>query len=159
MQRVVQILTVIVAFFAFTHRLPAPIQETDPSPTPVQKVKQRSNNVNKTEAKPSTPAPKPRALLAGTWAGVVHTFPAGDQSATFVISPDETTFTVNWFGKTGTVATQRVGTSTLTATFPQRSQPQSQVWTVTPQPDGLTALVHFQAFLNDSSTTFRRTAH
>src|SRR6476660_1946837 len=64
MQRVVQILTVIVALFAFTHRLPAPIQETDPTPTHVQKVKQRSNNVKKTEAKPSTPAPKPRATLA-----------------------------------------------------------------------------------------------
>src|SRR3954468_23613780 len=159
MRRIVQITVLVIACFVFAHRLPAPIQETDASPTPARKVKQKSDNVKKTEPKPPTPTPKSKAPLAGTWAGVVHTFPAGDQSATFVISPDETTFTVMWFGKTGTVATERVGTSTLKATFPQRSQPQSQVWTVTPQPDGMTALVHFQAFLNDSSTTFRRTAH
>jgi hypothetical protein len=152
------ILAAVVVFFASTHRLPAPIQEITETPTPARKLKQRSDDVKKSETKRSTPVPKSRAPLAGTWVGTVHTFPTGDQTATLVINPTETAFTVYWYGKTATVATQRVGTSTLTATFSQTSQPQAQVWTITPQPDGTTALVHFTAFLNDSNTVFRQTS-
>jgi hypothetical protein len=174
MTRVVRAVIIVIAFFASAHRLPAPIQEIPETPTPAPEqpaktkqiqtkpVGQTSNTSTprrtssprvKSEA---TPVPKSRAALEGTWVGIVHTFPTGDQSATFVINPSETTFTLNWYGKTGTVPTQRAGGSTLTATFPQTSQPQSQVWTITPQPDGVTVLVHFQAFLNDSTTVFRR---
>jgi len=152
------ILVVFVAFFAIASRVPAPIQEVPESPAPVRKFKPKSDHNKKDETKSSTPVPKSSASLAGTWVGTVHTFPTGDQTATLVINSGETTLTVHWYGKTGTVATERVDGSTLKATFPQTSQPQSQVWTITRQPDGLTALVHFQAFLNNSTTTFRRTS-
>jgi hypothetical protein len=149
------------------HRLPAPISEVQESPTPAPeraaKPKAKRAPESKTDhATTSRAAPSPAQVrskkFAGTWSGIMQTFPAGNQTTQIVIDSTEKTMTVSWFGKTDTVKAQLNGDS-LEATFPPPAlQPQSHRWSVTPQPDGVSARVHFQCFMNDFTAVFRKVA-
>jgi hypothetical protein len=88
----------------------------------------------------------------------MQTFPAGNQTTQIVINSTETMMTVSWFGKMDSAKAQLNGDS-LQATFPPPAfQPQSHNWSITPQPDGVSARVHFQCFMNDFTAVFRRVA-
>jgi hypothetical protein len=104
----------------------------------------------------STPALARSKKFAGTWSGTMQTFPAGNQTTQLVINPSETTMTISWFGQTSSAKAQING-DTLEATFPPPAfQPQSHHWAITPQPDGVSARVHFQCFLNDFTAVFHK---
>ncbi len=104
----------------------------------------------------STPARSKK--FAGTWTGIMQTFPAGNQTTQLVIDSTETTMTVSWFGQTSSAKAQLNGDA-LQATFPPPAfQSQPHHWSITPQPDGVSARVHFQCFLNDFTAVFRRIA-
>jgi hypothetical protein len=158
-----------VALLLTTYRSPAPILEIEtPTPTPARKPK-----VATTTATPAAKTSKPKTLaspktepqktvaakqnrFAGTWVGTMPTFPAGDKPTVMVIDSNETTMTVTWFGKTLSAKALIAG-DTLQATFPPPAfQPQSHAWSITPQPDGRTARVHFQCFMNDATVVFQR---
>ena len=147
-------------------RSPAPIvEEEKPTPAPEeQTTKSKRKSVEKSEAsKPAEAAKskessKPKERFAGTWTGIMKTFPAGNQTTQIVIDSTETTMTVAWFGKTASAKAQLNG-DTLQATFPPPAfQPESHHWAITPQPDGVSARVHFQCFLNDFTAVFHRVA-
>lgn len=88
--------------------------------------------------------------------GTMQTFPAGNQTTVIEVNPAETTTTVTWFGKRA-VANAQLDADTLRATFPPPPmQPESHKWALTPQPDGVTAHVHFQCFMNDFTAIFTR---
>jgi len=150
------------------HRSPAPIvEEEKPTPAPAaeeQTTKSKRKSVEKSEAsKPAEAAKpketsKPKERFAGTWTGTMKTFPAGNQTTQIMIDSTETTMTVSWFGKTALSKAQRNG-DTLQATFPPPAfQPEPHHWAITPQPDGVSAQVHFQCFLNDFTAVFHRVA-
>jgi hypothetical protein len=155
-------------FLITAHRLPAPIQEVQesPAPAPEQSAKPKAKRLpesktnHATTTSRATPSPSPvrSKKFAGTWTGTMQTFPAGNQTTQIVINSTETTMTVSWFGKTDTVKAQLNGDS-LQATFPPPEfQPQSHHWEITPQPDGVSARVHFQCFMNDFTAVFHRVA-
>ena len=157
----------MLALFTPAHRLPAPIvEEEKPAPAPEQsaKPKPRRNAESETNrastSSHATPSPSPvkTKKFAGTWSGTMPTFPAGNQTTQIVIDASETTMTVSWFGKTGSAKAQING-DTIQATFPPPPfQPESHRWAITPQPDGQTARVHFQCFMNNATVVFQRTS-
>jgi len=152
------------------HRLPAPIQETPESPSPAPTVEPKAKPKPK-----ASPKPKPKSeasesatnsarqqsnskqsRFAGNWVGTMQTFPAGNQTTVLAVDPAGTTMTVTWFGKE-TAAKAQLDGDTLRATFPPPPfQPQPHTWSLTPQPDGVTARVRFQCFLNDFTAVFHR---
>ena len=150
--------------FITAHRLPAPISEENTTPPPEQSAKPKPKRASepKTERKETSsrtataPAPARSRKFAGTWTGIMQTFPAGNQTTQIEINPAETTMTVSWFGQTASAKAQLNG-DTLQATFPPPAfQPQSHHWAITPQPDGVNARVHFQCFMNDFTAVFHR---
>jgi hypothetical protein len=165
--RVIRLSVTAVLLLIAAHRLPAPIQEIPESPTPAPeqsakpKVKRANKSKPKSEASESTSSVKvhpssKQSRFAGTWTGTMQTFPAGNQTTILTIDPSETNMTVVWFGKRA-VAKAALDGDTLRATFPPPPfQPQSHTWSLTPQPDGVTARIHFQCFMNDFTAVFRR---
>jgi hypothetical protein len=102
------------------------------------------------------PANAKTRRFAGNWVGTMQTFPAGNQTTVLAVDPAETTMTVTWFGKE-TAAKAQLDGDMLRATFPPPPfQPQPHTWSLTPQPDGVTARVRFQCFLNDFTAVFHR---
>jgi hypothetical protein len=158
-----------VVLLLMTQRLPAPIQEVPERPTPVPasaqvrkskksslkpKSASQTNVVAKSAVKEPTNAKTSR--FAGNWVGTMQTFPAGNQTTVLAVDPAGTTMTVTWFGKE-TAAKAQLDGDTLRATFPPPPfQPQLHTWSLTPQPDGVTARVRFQCFLNDFTAVFHR---
>jgi len=173
MKRTLALFLTIALLVITAHRLPAPISEIPESPTPAptvvptvaptSKPKPKSLPKPKSEASESItksvkqqPSPK-QSRFAGTWAGIMPTFPAGNQATELVVDSTETTMTVTWFGKENAAKAQLKG-DTLQATFPPPPfQPQPHTWSLTPQPDGETARVRFQCFMNDATAVFHRT--
>jgi len=159
-----RICLVCCLLFITAHRLPAPITEESATPAPEQLAKPKTKRA--IESKTNHPPAPSRALsgattarskkFAGTWSGIMQTFPAGNQTTQIVIDSTETTMTVSWFGQTASAKTQLNG-GALQATFPPPAfQPQSHNWSITPQPDGASARVHFQCFMNDFNAVFHR---
>ena len=166
----IRLFTVVAILWITAHWLPAPIQEVPESPTPAPTVaptaKPKSKPLPKPKAGASASATNPvreqpsskQSRFAGTWEGMMPTFPAGNQATDLVVDSTETTMTVTWFGKTSSAKAQLTG-DTLQATFPPPPfQPQRHTWSLTPQPDGRTARVRFQCFLNDFTAVFHRIA-
>jgi hypothetical protein len=157
---------VLSILIAAAHRLPAPIQEVQESPPPALEQAARPKKPTKPKLRPEAgesvanlirqhPSSK-HSPFAGTWTGTMQTFPAGNQTTVLTVDPIATTMTVTWFGKTGSANAQLDG-GTLRATFPPPAfQPQPHKWSLTPQPDGVTARVHFECFMNDYTSVFQK---
>lgn len=145
------------------HRLPAPVQEEPdttprPSATTAPTVKHLGRAATKRDEpkSKSTATPAARSAFAGTWIGTMQTWPAGDQSTIITIDSNQTTMTVDWFGKHASAKAEIEG-DTVRATFPPPPmQPETHKWALTPQPDGKTAKVHFRCFMNDFTAVFHR---
>ena len=167
-------LTIILALFVTTHRLPAPVEEITPTITPTAtaltrarpvKTADKKTNANSRSA-PSAPnsavAPTATAAdnqrrparFAGKWSGTIQTVPWGPWAVALTISADETSVTeeINTEKPLTTVA-RRSG-EMLQAKFPAGLT--TITWSLTPRPDGGTAQVRFQAFMNDFTTIFHR---
>jgi hypothetical protein len=79
--------------------------------------------------------------------------PWGNVATELIVDQAGTTMTWQESGKQkGTARTHLVG-DTLQAHF-QVGVP--EIWSITVQPDGATALVRLQAFMNDQTATFHR---
>jgi hypothetical protein len=167
-KRPLRFLVLLLLILMIAQHSPAPIvEEEKPTPAPEQAAKPKAKpvvhsqtNRTKTSSRAvSTSTPARAKKFAGTWTGTMQTFPAGNQTTQILIDPTETTMTVSWFGKTSSAKAQLLSGDTLQATFPPPPlQPQSHVWSITPQADGQSARAHFQCFMNDFTAVFQRTA-
>ena len=147
------------------HRLPAPIsEESSPTPQSEQSTKSKSKPLPKPKPKPGASesatnsvkqqrTPK-QSRFAGIWVGTMPTFPMGPAAVVLTVDSTETTMAMTWRGSTVTVKAQRNG-DMLQATSPEGIY--TNTWSLTPQPDGVTARVRMQAFMNDFSAVFHRT--
>jgi hypothetical protein len=161
---------------------PPPEQSTKPKSKPLPKPKPKS------EASESATNPvrqqrnSKQSRFAGTWAGTMPTIPWGNLESVVTIDSTETNMAVSWYeaadsgnarthdhfkpapasarGHTAAklaFAKARLDGDTLAASFPAPLLGTS-TWSITPQPDGATARVRMQAFMNDFSAVFHRTA-
>ena len=150
------------------HRLPAPIQEVPESPTPAPTVaptakpkpKLSPKPKPKAEASESATSPSKRQVgprtsrFAGKWVGTMPEVPWGNIATELIV--DETGTTMQWqeSGKQKGTEKARLTGDTLQATFQVGV---AATWSLTPQPDGATARVRLQAFMNDQTAVFHRT--
>lgn len=147
----------------FVHRLPAPIQEVPETPTPpavapqskpLPKSKPKSEPGDAaTNSAPRQMNPK-QSRFAGTWVGTMAEVPWGNVATALVV--DQTEATIEWQegGKRKGLTKAKLTGNTLQASFPGWAHP---TWSLATQPDGATALVRLQAFMNDQTAVFHRT--
>lgn len=160
---------------------PTPAPSTKARPIPKATDKTPANSITKgppsrssTQAATSTT----RSRFAGTWVGTMATVPFGGLHTIITVDPTETAMAVSWYeaaepngakiqqkfkGAPGNAATKLafakaiLNGDTLTARFPAPTLGTS-TWSITPQPDGVTARVRMQAFFNDFTAVFDRAA-
>lgn len=167
MRTAIQCLVIATLLFVTAQRLPAPIQEVQESPTPAPTVastakpkpKPSPKPKPKAEASESAPSPlKPQvgpktSRFAGKWVGIMPEVPWGNIATELIV--DETGTTMQWqeSGKQKGTEKARLSGDTLQATFQVGV---AATWSLTPQPDGATARVRLQAFMNDQTAVFHR---
>lgn len=166
LRRTVCYLFVAAWLLITAHRLPAPISEestpasppeqsakpkTKPLPKPKQKSEAGESAMSAARQQPSSK----RSRFADTWVGTMQTFPWDPRQFVLTVDSTETTMAMTWRGSTVAVKAQRNG-DTLQATSPEGIY--TNTWSLTPQPDGATARVRMQAFMNDFTAVFHRAA-
>jgi hypothetical protein len=149
---------VLVALLLTTHPLPAPIHEhpeqKPTTPSPAQKPKEKSP-VKSTKPQPTSKsepraaAPARRSRFAGTWVGTMPMIPWGNVAVELSVDSTEKTMASG-----GVTVKAKLNDETLQATFPAGLT--TATYSLTPQPDGATARVRFQAIMNDQTATFHR---
>lgn len=158
---------------------PAPEQTTKPKTKRV--VESPTNRATTSSHAESAPASARAKKFAGSWVGTMPTIPWGNLPSVVTVDSTETAMAMSWYdadepgnpkryrhfkpapaSERGHVparpafAAARLDGDTLTATF---SAPLlgSSAWSITPQPDGTTARVRMQAFMNNFTAVFQRT--
>src|SRR5438105_1123662 len=158
---------------------PAPEQSTKPKAKRV--IESKTNRATASSHPASTPTPAQSKKFAGTWVGTMSTIPWGNLPSVVTVDSTETAMAMSWYeaGEPGNpkiyrhfkaapaserghvaakpaFAAARLDGDTLTATF---SAPLlgSSIWSITPQPDGTTARVRMQAFMNNFTAVFQKT--
>lgn len=159
-------LLVAAVLVSTAHRSPAPISEIPetPTPAPTEPMKSKPKRTSKPKANSEAnesatnpareqPSPKP-SRFAGTWVGTMPEVPWGNVATELIV--DETGTTMQWqeSGKQKGTEKARLSGDTLQATFQVGV---AAIWSLTPQPDGATARVRLQAFMNDQTAVFHRT--
>jgi hypothetical protein len=164
-------LLVLAFLLATTHPLPAPIQEIPESPTPAPeqsakptpkrttkpKATRESSESSTTRQTASPPAQlQQHPRFPGTWRGTLPFGLAGDLHLTLV---------VNTYGTSVTESGGLVGTVTFKATNDGKTVSwhsgvlKEIAWTLTPNPDGQTALLTAKSlYIGSPSAVFRRTS-
>jgi hypothetical protein len=165
-----------------------PVAQEHPSKTKRSpKPKSSSEQNEETEAKQTNKVaakstPPPRRKFVGNWVGTMPTIPWGNLESVVTIDSTETAMAVSWYNAddpgSGKIhqrfkpspenerghpalnpafASARLEGGTLIASFPAPLLGTS-TWSLTPEPDGVTAKARMQAFMNDFHAVFHRTA-
>jgi hypothetical protein len=166
MKRTLVPLLTAALLFIPAHQLPAPIQEIPESPTPAA---EQSPKTKRSSAKPKSTPPitettksavkqpigAKTSRFAGKWVGTMPEVPWGNVATELIV--DETGTTMQWqeSGKQKGTEKARLFGDMLQATFQVGV---AAIWSLTPQPDGVTARVRLQAFMNDQTVVFHRVA-
>ena len=130
------IVIVIILLVISAPRLPAPIQEIPDTPTPTPTPQSQTSPLPST-----TPERADPARFAGTWAGRIKIAKAGDFDITLVVNPEATSLL-----QKSTRLGEQVHQNTHPTTVSGRTlswlggQTNNIAWTLTPNPDGQTAL-------------------
>jgi len=158
MRAIRQLCFISCLLLAFAHRLPAPIQEIQESPTPAptEQAKPKPKGTIKPEAtSKSSESQTKRSAFDGTWVGMIDLGSFGRIQNTEVISG---------FG-TVVRSTSKLGTFTWSATcdgktmqWSFKTKYGSGVRSFTPNPDGKTALMTHESGDFHSSATFHKTS-
>jgi hypothetical protein len=160
---------------------PTPAAEQTAKPKPRRAVEPQTNKPTTSSRAASTPASTRAKKFAGSWVGTMSTIPWGNLPSVVTIDSTETTMAMSWYeadepgnpkiyrhfkaapeSARGQVAAKpafaaaRLDGQTMTATF-SAALLGSSTWSITPQPDGKTARVRMQAFMNDFTAVFQRT--
>jgi hypothetical protein len=153
---------------------PAATPQSKPKPKPKPEASESTKNAVKQQ-----PAPR-QTRFAGTWVGTMPTIPWGNLPSVVMIDSTETAMAMSWYeadkagnGKIhqhfkaapesarGQIAANpafaqaRIEGATIIAAFPADLLGKSK-WSLTPQPDGMTAKVRMQAFMNDYTAVFQK---
>ena len=130
------IVIVIILLVISAPRLPAPIQEIPDTPTPTPTPQSQTSPLPST-----TPERADPARFAGTWAGRIKIAKAGDFDITLVVNPEATSL-LQKSTRLGEQVHQNTHPTTLSGrTLSWRGgQSENVAWTLTPNPDGQTAL-------------------
>jgi len=166
MRAVPRIVLAMLILTATSRRLPAPISEESPTPSPAeQSAKPKSKPLLRpkriqTTNSSTTPARQQPLLkqsrFAGTWVGMMPAFPTGAQDTILTVDSKEATMSHLWTDHPPTdVAKAEIIGDTIRATFHANV---TFTFSVTPKPDGVTAIVRLQAFMNDNTAVFHRAA-
>jgi hypothetical protein len=147
-------------------QMPAPIQEIPESPTPVPAF----TNTPKPKKSPAKPKPTPLpnepgktpnrspsvqpSRFAGKWVGTMPEVPWGNVATELIVDPSESTMEWQESGRGKGRSVAKLNADTLQASFQVGV---TATWSLTPQPDGATARVRLQAFMNDQTAIFHRT--
>lgn len=160
---------------------PPPEQSAKSKPKPLSKPKPKAEaNDSATTTAKQQPRPQ-QSRFAGNWVGTMPTIPWGNLESVVTVDSTETAMAVSWYEATeqggAKIHTQfkpapasargyaaanpafvqaRLNGETLTAIFPAPLLG-SSTWSITPQPDGTTARVRMQAFMNSFTAIFHRT--
>ena len=155
-------LLVAALLFITTHRAPAPIAEESPTPAPEQSAKPKAKRVIESKTnRASTPARQQpiakQSRFAGTWVGMMPAFPTGAQDTILTVDSKEGTMSHLWTSqhRPTDVAKAEIVGDTIRATFHANV---TFTFSLTPKPDGVTATVRLQAFMNDHTAVFHRAA-
>ena len=154
----IRLLALVAVLLITAHQLPAPIlEEATPTPTVAHKAKSKPKSESRESAKShaSQQANVKRSRFAGTWVGTMATFPYGNLATVLKVDSTETMIALTCGGAHGAVAKAKLNGDTLQATWPAGIN--TSTWSLTPQPDGETALVRMQAFVNNNTAVFHRT--
>lgn len=156
-----------VVLLLTAQQLPAPISEVEsPTPTPERSAKPRQKQLPKPKPKPepSALATSPvkqqaakQSRFAGTWVGTIMTFPPGNTGTVLTVDATETTMALTWNLSNPSVEKATISGDTIQTTF-GRGNIGAATFSLTPQPDGVTATVRLQAFMNDFTAVFHRAA-
>ena len=166
MKSPLRFLILLVSIFVIAHRSPAPIvEEEKPTPAREQAAKPKtkrfieSQGNRRTTSSRTTPTQTPAKAkrFAGTWVGTMQTIPWGNWAVVLTVDANESTMTEQINGEKPEVRPARRNGEMLQARFPAGLT--TITWSLTPQPDGTTANVHFEAFMNDFTAVFQRTTH
>jgi hypothetical protein len=160
-----------MSILLIAQRAPAPIVEPEATPSVTPAVKQsevpkrkhhptRSTTAEQSSSPQSEAKPTPRltpsvtrSRLAGTWVGVMPTFPWGDITETFTINEHLTEVTLVTSREQFLKAVHiRIEGDKLIADFGGLYG----IYTLTPSADGITVSVRLQAIMNDHTATYRR---
>jgi hypothetical protein len=160
---------------------PTPAPEQTAKPKTKRAVESQPNRATTSSHAESAPASARSKKFAGSWVGIMPTIPWGNLPSVVTVDSRETAMAMSWYeaGEPGNpkiyrqfkaapaserghvaakpaFAAARLDGDTLTATF---SAPLlgSSTWSITPQPDGTTARVRMQAFMNDFTAVFQKT--
>ena len=164
MKSLLRLVVLLLSIFVIAQRSPAPIVEEKPTPAPKQMAKPKPTRVTQPKVDRATtpsraahsPTPAPSKRFAGSWTGVMHTFPWGDIPQTVTIDFAEETMTRarDWSSTNpgGTAPVRREGNS-LKADFGSGG-----VLLLTRLGDGRTALLRLTAPFNDQTAVFRKTS-
>jgi len=120
-----------------SQRSPAPIQETQESPSPSPTPLATATAATATTTPSVSLSRQEAARLAGTWSGKIKFGRFGDVEFTLVINPDATSLIQKSqrFGERAHPTNVNAGTLSWTA-----GEKSDHAWTLTPNPDGQTAL-------------------
>ena len=160
---------------------PTPAPEQTAKPKTKRVVESQTNRAAASSHALSAPVSARAKKFAGSWVGTMPTIPWGNLPSVVTVDSTETAVAMSWYeadepgnpkinrhfkpapaSERGHVparpafAAARLDGDTLTATF---SAPLlgSSTWSITPQPDGTTARVRMQAFMNNFAATFQKT--
>jgi hypothetical protein len=160
---------------------PTPAPGESAKPKPKRNAESQTNRASTSSRTAATPSPAKTKKLAGSWVGTMSTIPWGNLPSVVTIDSTETAMAMSWYdgdepgnpkvyrhfkpspsSERGHVAAKpafaaaRLEGDTMTATF---SAPLlgSSKWSITPQPDGKTARVRMEAFMNNFTAVFQRT--
>lgn len=153
-------LLAFILFLVSAHRLPAPIQEVQESPTPTSREHAKKSKPKETEAESppkakSKPAATTARKFAGIWRGVINCSVWGNIEHRIILDNAQTSMTVsrigNGLGGANGTAKASVSPEGLTVDLGLGGK-----WALQPNSDGKTARVHLTGFMLDSSAVFTR---
>jgi hypothetical protein len=136
-----------------TQRPPAPIQESQETPSPTPQVTATPSTAPSV-APATAPSKREAARFAGTWTGRIKFGNAGEVQLTLIINPEATSLIhkSERFGETAHPTTVNAGTLSWTAGVKN-----GNMWTLTPNPDGQTAVVKVKPLTGgEGAATFQR---
>jgi hypothetical protein len=147
MKRAFAAFSTVTLLILLAHRCPAPIEEESPTPSPASTAI--------TTLSVSAPSKQETARFAGTWTGrIKFAEMANEGEFTLMINPEATSLILKTprFGESAHPTTINGGTVWWKA-----GPRDGNLWTLTPNPDGQTALVKVKpAVGTEGSATFQR---
>jgi hypothetical protein len=150
MKRTLALLLSVALLLITAHRLPAPIQEVPESPTPAPPP---ALQIQSNSPPGTTQERVDSARFAGAWAGRIKIGNSGEVHVTLAVNSDATSLTQNTKRMGELIHPTTVNGHTLSWLAGKSN---NVAWTLTPNPDGQTALAGTRMGGITSTAIFKR---